>query len=412
MLYNKSVVEGYNMVHLVVGPPATKVAFFDREKVLERIWKRIEVGSLLLVAPRRFGKTSIMLQMRDFPKDDTIVFYMDTEWISEPIDFITEIVSQFADEEGNGFLEKVTGLSKRGLKYLQGAIEETEISGFKIKLREALKENWKDKGRELLQLIETIDKRLIFIVDELPLMVNRMLQKKGEEEVEEFLYWFRAVRISSGLKNIRFVVGGSIGIEHILGKIGAIASINDLERIQIEAFDNKTAYLFIKELLESEDITPEEEALKKILEIIEVNIPYFIQVLIATLSIEVLYLQTKKITPELVEKVYQNRVLGVESRTYFEQYYQRINEYYDHKEAKAAKLILKNLSRAGKLSRKELFDIYVQATSDPEDEEGFNHLMADLENDFYVKPEAENGEYEFITKVLRDWWRRYYGFGD
>ena len=337
---------------------------------------------------------------------------MDTEWISEPIDFITEIVSQFADEEGNGFLEKVTGLSKRGLKYLQGAIEETEISGFKIKLREALKENWKDKGRELLQLIETIDKRLIFIVDELPLMVNRMLQKKGEEEVEEFLYWFRAVRISSGLKNIRFVVGGSIGIEHILGKIGAIASINDLERIQIEAFDNKTAYLFIKELLESEDITPEEEALKKILEIIEVNIPYFIQVLIATLSIEVLYLQTKKITPELVEKVYQNRVLGVESRTYFEQYYQRINEYYDHKEAKAAKLILKNLSRAGKLSRKELFDIYVQATSDPEDEEGFNHLMADLENDFYVKPEAENGEYEFITKVLRDWWRRYYGFGD
>lgn len=398
------------MVHLVVGPPATKEAFFDREKIIERIWKRIEVGNILLVASRRFGKTSIMLQMRDFPKDDTIVFYMDTEWISEPIDFITEIISQFVDKDEDAFLEKVKGLSKQGLKYFQNAIEETEISGFKLKIREALKENWKDKGKELLQLTETIDKKVIFIVDELPLMVNRMSKKKGSEEVEEFLYWFRALRISSGLKNTRFVIGGSIGIEYILGKIGAIASINDLERIQIEAFDNETAHMFIKELLESEDIEPNEEAIEKILEIVEVNIPYFIQVLIAALGNEILHLKTKNINHELIEDVYQKRVLGVECRTYFEHYYQRISEYYGDEETRATKLILKDLSRAEKLSINELFDLYVRATKNPEDEDGFSHLMTDLENDFYVKADPENGEYRFTTKVLRDWWRKHYGF--
>lgn len=412
MLYNKYVVKGYKMVHLVVGPPATKEAFFDREKILERIWKRIEVGNLLLVAPRRFGKTSIMLQMRDFPKDDAIVLYMDIEWISEPIDFITEIISQLTDEDGGVFLEKVKDMSKLGLKYLQSAIEETEISGFKLKLRESLKENWKDKGKELLQVIDTIDKRLIFIVDELPLMVNRMLKKKGAEEVEEFLYWFRAMRISGGLKNIRFVVGGSIGIEHILGKIGAIASVNDLERIQIEAFDNEKARVFTKKLLESEGIEPKEEVVEKILDIVEVNMPYLIQVLIAALGNEVLNLNIETISPELVEEVYQKRVLGVECRTYFEHYYGRIKDYYEDEEAKSAKLILKELSRREKLSKKELFDLYVRTTGKSEDEEGFSHLMTDLENDFYVESDAENGEYGFTTKVLRDWWRKHYGFVD
>lgn len=398
------------MVFLIVGPPATKEAFFDREKVLERIWKRLNAGSVLLAAPRRFGKTSIMLRIRDFPKDDATVVYMDTEWISEPIDFISEMMFRLIKEKGD-LLKKAKITSKRVLRLIQDILDEIEISGAKIKIKKELQNNWQDRGRELLQIVDALDTRVIFIVDELPLMINRMLKKKGEDETEEFLYWFRALRSPTGLNNVRFIIGGSIGIEHVLSKINAIASINDLEKIQVEEFDKITAKKFIKELLKSEGIQADEKLVSNILEIIGVPIPYFIQVLVSTLVNEALSLKIKKIDPTLVEEVYRKRVLGVECRTYFEHYYQRISQYYGIAEAKAAIIILKELSKAGKMSQKEIFNIYA-TTKEKMDEKGFSRLMGDLENDFYIKYYPEEEVYKFSTKVLRDWWHRYYGLAE
>ena len=34
--------------------------------------------------------------------------------------------------------------------------------------------------------------------------------------------------------------------------------------------------------------------------------------------------------------------------------------------------------------------------------------MADLENDFYVTFDSKEGSYSFTTRLLRDWWLRYY----
>ncbi len=401
------------MVLLIVGPPATKEAFFDREEVLERIWERLKVGSVLLAAPRRFGKTSVMLRMRDFSRNNAAVLYMDTEWISEPTDFIAEMMALLINENGEGLLKKAKRISKHTLKFISETIEEAEISGVKIKLKKELQNNWQDKGRELLQIVDALDTQVIFVVDELPLMINRMLKKKGEDETEEFLFWLRALRNPGpkGLNNARFIIGGSIGIEHILSRINAIASINDLEKIQVGEFDSATAKKFIKELLKNEGIKADEKLINKILESIEVPIPYFIQVLVSVLVNEASTLKINKINPELVDEVYKKRVLGVECRTYFEHYYQRIAQYYDAIEAKAAIHILKGLSKTGRLPRKEVFGMYSIVRGE-NDEKGFSHLMGDLENDFYIKYHPNEDAYKFSTKVLRDWWLKYYGLAE
>jgi hypothetical protein len=51
--------------------------------------------------------------------------------------------------------------------------------------------------------------------------------------------------------------------------------------------------------------------------------------------------------------------------------------------------------------------VYLQAVSEPSDE-GFSHLLSDLQNDFYLQ--RQDDVYRFHTKVLRDWWIRFYGF--
>lgn len=37
--------------------------------------------------------------------------------------------------------------------------------------------------------------------------------------------------------------------------------------------------------------------------------------------------------------------------------------------------------------------------------------MTDLENDFYVSLSANQKDYSFSCKLLRDWWLRHYGMG-
>jgi len=44
-----------------VGSPAIGDDFFDREKEISQIISILEKDSILLIAPRRFGKTSIMI---------------------------------------------------------------------------------------------------------------------------------------------------------------------------------------------------------------------------------------------------------------------------------------------------------------------------------------------------------------
>ncbi len=48
-----------------IGNPVTGDDFFDREKEQEAIWRRLERDHIMLLAPRRIGKTSLMHRLCD-----------------------------------------------------------------------------------------------------------------------------------------------------------------------------------------------------------------------------------------------------------------------------------------------------------------------------------------------------------
>lgn len=81
------------MVHLTVGSPVEGEDFYGRDKLVKLIWERLEKNNLLLAAPRRFGKTSIMLNLRDNPRENWQVFLLDTEWIKDAGEFIAELAA-------------------------------------------------------------------------------------------------------------------------------------------------------------------------------------------------------------------------------------------------------------------------------------------------------------------------------
>jgi len=80
--------------------------------------------------------------------------------------------------------------------------------------------------------------------------------------------------------------------------------------------------------------------------------------------------------------------------------------YYSETEAKVAKAILRKLCTVDHYRIDYAFEIFNKETG-INDYEEFMDLIADMCHDFYIK--LEDGKLQFYSKMLKDWWRLYYG---
>ena len=397
------------MAELIVGPPATGERFYNREELVKLIWERLEVGSLLFVAPRRFGKTSVMLHLRDNPKPDYHPIFLDVEWLESPTQFVVEVTAEMV-RDLPGFqraLKEITGLPKSILNFLTGTFSSIEIAKFKIGLRESVGEEWRELGKALIKLAEKIDGKVLLMLDELPLMIKRMLKGAEKDSVEPFLYWLRSLRVGpEAMENMRFIIGGSIGIGHVLTQAGADASMNDLESIKVDPFPPDVAERLARELFGSQNRSVDDAVIKQVLHEVELFVPFFLQLLVSE-TCKLARDRKLDISPSLVSEAYRDRLISVESRTYFEHFYSRLQDYYEINEERAAKAMLKELALKGEIPMEQLRSIYLKAIG-KQSVKRFSGLLSELENDFYLR--RQDDSYIFHTKVLRDWWIRFYRF--
>jgi AAA+ ATPase superfamily predicted ATPase len=389
-----------------VGNPAVGNDFIDREKEISLILSTLEKDSVLLIAPRRFGKTSIMRKLeKELLDADEICVFLEVEDVNTPHRFISEIVMALIENEKIEQRTKLIPAFKNGFQWFKDNIEEIGISVFKAKLRgnidKDLKDNWIDKSAQIFDIINEADSNIYFIFDEFPIAIDKMDQK----DAEEFLHWFRKLRQVS--PNLRFIVGGSVSIDRVVRDVGGVSVINDFKKVHVEGFQRQIALDLIEKTFHEEGWTYLPSYGDRILDCIgESYIPYFIAIMLSAIKEEYI-LRDGEINDELIEKIYNFRILGNEGKHYFEHYSQRLRIFYSNMEEKAARAILKNVCNVDYYSVDLAFGIFKQETA-IDDYEQFMDLIADLSNDFYLEHDPENG-LKFYSKMLQDWWRIYHG---
>lgn len=396
--------EKINMIP--VGNPAVGNDFIDRESEISLILSILEKDSVLLIAPRRFGKTSIMRKIeKELLDADVICVFLEVEDVNSPYRFISEIVMALIENEKIEQKTKLIPAFKSGFHWFKDNIEEIGISVFKAKLRSNikndLKENWIDKTAQIFDIINEADSNIYFIIDEFPIAIENMKPK----DAEEFLHWFRKLRQVSG--DLRFIVGGSVSIDRVVRNVGGVSVINDFKKVHVAGFQRQVALDLIEETFHEEGWTYVPSYSDKILSCIgEPYIPYFIAIMLSAIKEEYI-LRDGELTDELIEKIYNFRILGNEGKHYFEHYSQRLGIFYSNMESKAARVILKNVCNVDFYSIDLAFGIFKQETA-IDDYEQFMDLIADLSNDFYLEHDPKNG-LKFYSKMLKDWWRIYHG---
>ncbi|MGO8670247.1 MAG: hypothetical protein ACLQVD_02600 [Capsulimonadaceae bacterium] len=393
-----------------VGPPVRGEDLFGRDAFVEVLWRKLYNGNVLLAAPRRFGKTSVMYRLIDQPREGFRIVHADLEHLSEPVDLILEmIVKMNADTTLSRLLTGFGAVSKGIWKNLRNAVDEVEAFDVKLKLREQIAPSWQETGRQLFRKLEESGQPVLFILDEFPMMIDRMARLNGKpDDARALLRWLRALRVSPTQNRTRFLIAGSIGAAAVLNQLGEITSINDFESLRLEPFSTKVANDFLAELASSERIDLSEANRLKMIDLVGVGVPYFLQILYSEVS-KGHVLDRLSIVPEMIEKTYRDKVLGVDCKTYFDHYYGRLRDYYLPIEERAVKRLLKNLARTGPMSRDACYAVYRPAVGESADVETFNMTMSNLENDFYVRYDPDVERYTFACKLLRDWWLRHYG---
>lgn len=123
-MYNNSVVILANQV----GPPVRGLQCFGRDQFIDLVWEKLSLGHVLLTAPRRFGKTSIMYKLVDEPRWEYQVLIADLEYLREPADLITLFTELLMrNPVTSRCLKGVSFLSGRLWSRFRESVEEVEL---------------------------------------------------------------------------------------------------------------------------------------------------------------------------------------------------------------------------------------------------------------------------------------------
>jgi uncharacterized protein len=190
--------------------------FWDREMELKQFIGYVDEGAhLLLVAQRRMGKTSLMKEAARRIENRYVCLFIDLQKAMSPADAVVEL--SLAIHPYKSLWNKSAELFSNILGRMKDSIESLEFKDLGIKLREGLTSgNWISKGDQLLSILAESEKPVLVLIDEVPILVNRLLKDDdgnistdGKKQADAFMSWLRNNSIRHQGK-LRIVLSGSI----------------------------------------------------------------------------------------------------------------------------------------------------------------------------------------------------------
>jgi AAA+ ATPase superfamily predicted ATPase len=366
------------------GGVITGDAIVDREKEINSIWRALQNQSVVITSERRVGKTSILRKMEENPGDDWQPILYIVESKEHPIEFVEGLYEELAKKD----LLKVKfhKLKKFYTKYVGGK----KIGSWKLP---QIIENWKPLLESMIQDIINTDKKVLLMLDELPLMLAKFIKAKevGPLGSMEFLDTLRELRNKyEGYKNLYFIFCGYIGIHLVIKDLKRNHAynsdpINNMKIISIGGMDEKGA----KELCEklSEDENYQFDGKNKIFDYIYES-------------------GQKSITKKLVDESIDYLLNDPKDEGFFNHYIDRIKTYYDKVSQDISLLILDSACK--KEDYWEENDIInIVKTQMEIDDESVKETLLLLWSDHYLIREIKNDirAYKFRYSILQKWWK-------
>jgi uncharacterized protein len=374
----------------IVGQTPRGEDFFPRDKIIERIYRRIESNSdLFLSAPRRAGKTSIMRFLEDNPKEGYAFVYLTVEDADDTEQYFKILSEELINNPIVGNLVKARDKAKSIFAAFADNIKKIKIASFEIETQKVATK-YSEEFEKLVRNLDTEGSKIILMIDEFPVALEAIAKKSGVDAGVHFLHLNRNIRQVAN-KNIVFIYTGSIGLPNVTRRMNATATVNDLNVLEVPPLTKEEGEALVRTLFKTYNVHFEEEIVDFILQRLNWLMPFFIQ-LVVQMLIDDYESEAKPLT-----KLDVNRVLDKASNhrnnIYFDSYYSRLDKTLPNEESTIAKLILSDIAVNNAVS-KEIIDKKHQ------------NVLEVLEYDGYISL-SKDGFYRFNSPILQLWWRKY-----
>jgi uncharacterized protein len=205
-----------------MGRLAEGAAFFDREEVIGRAWHLLETSNLLLLAPRRVGKSSLLYRMKEQgPSRAFKTLYLSVPDAEDELDFIKRLVRAFRGASG------AAGSWLAAFKENLPEDLEVVIRASLVELK-ARKFDWRRPAEELETLLGKADSQTLLLIDELPLLIGSIVHEDGTgRRAERFLNWLKRLREQY---RARWFFAGSIGLDSVARRLRLSGTITICRR--------------------------------------------------------------------------------------------------------------------------------------------------------------------------------------
>ena len=270
----------------IAGSPVEGKNFFGRNDIAQRLREILDHDDILLLGPRRIGKTSLARAVMALAHQQgwttieiNVASCIDEKGFLDKLEGeLKKAIDSFAGKLLDGMRERLGALGKR-IKSLKfggfGATAEVGLAGSDA-------DDWSAIGNELLTLLGTLDSHWLIYVDELPIMLFNIIrqdQANGVLRVRRFLDWFRNdVRALASAGKVRWLISGSVGLDTLVQEHGMADTINSLNHQNLPPFTDPLACQLIRELAVSYTITLDESAVRNLVNAVSWPQPYYLQV--------------------------------------------------------------------------------------------------------------------------------------
>lgn len=382
---------------LTVGNPVEGDDFFDREDEQKRAWRHLESDHLLMLAPRRIGKTSLIYRLRDTSQAHGFYsVYCSFAGCSDERDCVAELFKALHPLQTIG--QKTAEMFGwiKSIRYSDFGVEWGGAGG-----------NWRQAGEEIAKALADTDHDWLVCVDELPVFIVKLLQQgdEGRERARTFLYWLRNLR-QTHYRKVKWLLAGSIGLDTVAARLRIGDAINDLKPFPLDAFSRECAERFLDALAKSYSIALPPEVRDHIVARIGWPVPYYLQLMFSSLR-DTVEDDGASVAVATVDALFE-KLLGPGYQGHFDYWRQRLDDELGQPDAGHAVRLLNRL--AG--TREGLSDVVLglvlhRHIADTEERDRLlRHLLNVLDSDGYLV--RRDGRYAFRLEWLRLYWLREY----
>lgn len=402
------------MIRSIAGSPVEGDDFFGRIAILEYLWQVLEGQDILLLGPRRIGKTSVSRRLCERANQSGYcAFEVNVASCADEAGFVEKLLEAVGENADSLLKGKATDWLK-GLSARASAIRKITFAAggasASVDIGAADAESWDKLATELLRKLAGLHGHWLIYVDELPIFLYRLLERSSgnTDRVRRFLDWFRNdIREHQTCKTLHWLISGSVGLDTLVQRCRIPDTINTLNHQQLPPFDrDEEADPFLVRLSDDHGLGLTPELRAQLLDGIGWTQPFFIQLVVQQLIRPELRKETNP-QSRIVRAL--DAVIDSNDDNDFHHWESRLTTQLGEADAAIAGELLMAVARAPQgITGEALFNILSPRlpSSPAEQKRKFIEIRDILLRDAYIwRDEAEElPRYRFRFELLRRWW--------